>query len=142
MDYFDTSALLPYYRPEPLSGTVQNLLLTVENSIAISSLVDVEIASALSRLVRMGEFSDHDAASVHNAFASDMSKGCFKYLAVDAAVFRQAQQFLLERKSSLRTLDALHLACAALADARLVTADRALADAAEIHGVSVLLLQH
>ena len=56
VDYFDTSTLLPYYRLEPLSGTVQNLLLAVENSIAISSLVDVEIASALARLVRMGEF--------------------------------------------------------------------------------------
>jgi predicted nucleic acid-binding protein len=142
VDYFDTSALLPYYRPEPLSATVQNLLLAAEDNAAISSLVDVEIASALARLVRLREFSDHDAASVHNAFASDINKGCFQYLAVDTAAFRQAQQFLLERKSSLRTLDALHLACAALAGARLVTADRALADAAEVHGVSVLLLQH
>jgi predicted nucleic acid-binding protein len=142
VNYFDTSALLPYYRPEPLSSTVQSLLCAVENNVAISSLVDVEIASALARLVRMGEFSDHDAASVHNAFASDINKGCFQYLAVDTVAFRQAQQFLLDRKSSLRTLDALHLACAALADARMVTADRTLADAAETHGVSVLLLQH
>jgi len=140
MDYFDTSALLPYYRPEPLSDKVQELLLTAEHEVAISSLVDVEVASALARLVRTGEFSDHDATSVQNAFASDVSRGCFRYLAMDATVFRQAQQLLLERKTSLRTLDALHLARAALSDARLVTADRVMADAARACGVHTLLL--
>jgi len=138
MDYFDTSALLPYYRPEPLSKKVQEILMA-DLPVAISMLVDVEIASALSRLVRMGEFSDQNAAKVQNAFASDVEKGCFHYLALDAAVFQQAQRWLLERKTALRALDALHLACAALAEARFVTADRALAAAAQAHGVDCLL---
>lgn len=140
MDYYDTSALLPYYRPEPLSEKVQALLMEGE-PVAISMLVDVEIASALSRLVRMGEFSDQDAAKVQNAFAADVEKGCFHYLAVDVAAFQQAGRWLLERKTVLRTLDALHLSCAALTEARFITADRALAAAAQTHGVNCLLVQ-
>ena len=140
MDYFDTSALLPYYRPEPLSEKVQELLMA-NLPVAISMLVDVEMASALSRLVRMGEFSDQDAAKVQNAFAADVEKGCFQYLAVDVAVFQQAQRWLLERKTALRTLDALHLACAALAEARFVTADQTLAASAQVHGVTCLHME-
>jgi len=140
IDYYDTSVLLPYYRPEALSEKVQALLMG-NQQVAISMLVDVEMASALSRLVRMGEFSDQDAAKVQNAFAGDAKKGCFRYLAVNVAIFQQAQRWLLERKSALRTLDALHLACAALAEARLITADQALADAAQTHGVANLLVQ-
>ena len=139
MDYFDTSALLPYYRPEPLSERVQALLMA-GSPVAISMLVDVEMASALSRIVRMGECSNQDAARVQNAFAADVEKGCFHYLAVDVAVFQQAQHWLLEGKTALRTLDALHLACAALAEARFVTADRTLAGAAHMYGVSFHLV--
>lgn len=140
MDYYDTSALLPYYRPEPLSEKVQALLLE-NKSVAISMLVDVEVASALSRLVRMGEFSDPDAAKVQNAFAADVEKGYFHYLPVDVAAFQQARHWLLERKTALRTLDALHLACAVLAEARFVTADQPLAIAAQMFGVNCLLVQ-
>jgi len=140
VDYYDTSALLPYYRPESLSEKVQALLME-NQQVAISVLVDVEIASALSRLVRTDEFFDTDAAKVQNAFAADVEKGCFHYLAVDVAVFQQAQRWLLERKSALRTLDALHLACAALAEARFITADQTLAAAAQTHGVNCLLVQ-
>lgn len=140
MDYYDTSALLPYYRPEPLSEKVQALLMK-NQPVAISMLVDVEMASALSRLVRMGEFSGQDAAKVQNAFAADVGKGCFQYLAVDVVAFQQAQRWLLARKTALRTLDALHLACAALAEARFITADQALSNAAQVHGVNCLLVQ-
>jgi len=75
---------------------------------------------------------------VQNAFAADVEKGCFHYLAVDMAVFQQAQRWLLERKTALRALDALHLACAALAEERFITADQALAAAAQAHGVNCL----
>lgn len=101
----------------------------------------LEMALALSRLVRMDEFSDQDAAKVQNAFAADVEKGCFRYLAVGVAAFQQAQRWLLARTTALRTLDALHLACAALAEARFVTADQTLAAAAQKHGVNCLLVQ-
>ena len=49
--YFDTSAILPYYREERRSKLIQNLLLAISPPVAISHLTDVEFASALSRFV-------------------------------------------------------------------------------------------
>ena len=138
-DYYDTSALIPYYCPEPLSDAVQALLMS-GRTVTISALVDVEMASALSRLVRMGQLREEEAARIHNAFAADVQRGCYRYLPMDAAVFGQATQWLLERASAVRALDALHLARAALAEARLVTVDKVLAEAAQVHGVSCLLV--
>ena len=51
--------------------------------------------------------------------------------------YKQARDWLLERKGPLRTLDALHLAVAQISDTRLLTSDAGLADAAERHGVAV-----
>jgi predicted nucleic acid-binding protein len=140
VDYFDTSALLPYYRPESLSGKVESMLLAATEPVAISCLVEVEIASAVSRLVRMKELDGLDATRIQNAFSADIKRGYFQFLMLDSSVYRQARQWLLERESPLRTLDALHLACAALNEARLVTADQVLAVAAETHGVAALYL--
>lgn len=49
--YFDTSAILPYYREERWSKLIQNFLLAISPPVAISHLTDVEFVSALSRLV-------------------------------------------------------------------------------------------
>lgn len=54
MLYFDTSALLPYYRREHASERVQALLLSQSQPVLISHLTEVEVASALARWVRMG----------------------------------------------------------------------------------------
>jgi predicted nucleic acid-binding protein len=54
-----------------------------------------------------------------------------------SAHYKQARDWLLERKSPLRTLDALNLAVAHASNARLMTADAILASAARKHGVTV-----
>lgn len=55
MIYLDTSALLPYYRPEALSEVIQDLLMAVEEPAFITDLTKVEFASALARWVRMNQ---------------------------------------------------------------------------------------
>jgi predicted nucleic acid-binding protein len=54
MLYFDTSALLPYYRQEQASEQVQALLSVQRQPVLISHLTEVEVASALARWVRTG----------------------------------------------------------------------------------------
>ena len=138
--YFDTSALLPYYREEPLSGAVQSLLQASTGRVVISDLVEVEIASALARWVRTKEFSEADALLLQHATMEDMESGCFEKIPLSPRHFRQARDWLLARKTALRTLDALHLACAMERSAELVTGDRLLAKGAGVLGIPCRML--
>ncbi len=57
MIYFDTSAVLPYYREEQASNWIQALLESQTRPVLISHLTEVEFASALARWVRMGNLA-------------------------------------------------------------------------------------
>jgi len=133
--YFDTSALLPLYRQEPLTiwaEQIQNKILPV-----ISVLTEVEVASALARWVRMGELTDKQAHVLEVTFSEDLRLGVFERISLEDRHYWQAHYWLLSRKTSLRTLDALHLACAAESGLPLVTADKVLADAARHYQITV-----
>lgn len=139
--YLDTSALLPYYREEPVSGSVQALLISLTGPALITRLSRVEFASALARWVRMGELSETQATEIEIAHQQDFEAGCFRIISMTVKHYRQAERWLLSRKSSLRTLDALHLASAHLHGVELVTCDGGLARSAEQLGVACRLLK-
>lgn len=139
--YFDTSALVPYYRPEPLSEACEALLRSNAGDVFLSSLVEVEVASVLARLVRMSELDEHEAGEIHRAFTADIDQGYFRWIGLDRVHYRRARDWLLQRSTSLRTLDALHLACAAEVGAAIVTGDARLADAGSQLGVAVVLVK-
>ena len=63
MIYLDTSIVAPFYWQEPLSDTVEQLF-RVENELALSQLTEVELFSAISRRVRMGEISQKQARAI------------------------------------------------------------------------------
>ena len=67
MLYLDTSVIVAYYLPEPLSSTVQRIFVT-QSGLAISELVEVEFLSALSLRVRIGELPRTDAERVVRLF--------------------------------------------------------------------------
>lgn len=136
MFYVDTSVVLAFYRAEPESARAQKLLLSLKEPAFISSLTEVEVASALARWVRTGEITDADASRVHAAFQTDIDEGCYRVFPLTAAYYRQAVIWLLARKSPLRTLDALHLACAAKRQLPLATFDKVLLSAAATLGVA------
>jgi predicted nucleic acid-binding protein len=139
--YLDTSAVIPYYRPEHASSAVQRLLMAEKTPVAISVLVEVEVASTLARLVRMKELDEQSARLIQSAFAEDMAAGRYLVHALTSAHFALARDWLLGRKTPLRTLDALHLACAVVSEARLATLDRTLAGAGKKLGVAVTLVK-
>ncbi|MBA2320190.1 MAG: type II toxin-antitoxin system VapC family toxin [Deltaproteobacteria bacterium] len=135
MLYADTSALLPYYRPESLSAACERHLLESRDGVAVSELTEVEITSALARLVRIGELSNESADRIFRAFSSDLDQGALVRVTLAARCFPLAREWLFARRTALRTLDALHLAAAASSGAELLTADNTLADAAALLGV-------
>lgn len=136
--YLDTSALLPYYRSEARSEAIDAFLRARTESVAISDLTLVEVASALARWVRLGELSEAHALAVERAFDADVDAGRFALQALTPQHTSLARRWLLGRKVPLRTLDALHLACAARLEAGLVTLDQALARSAVALGIDVV----
>ncbi|HHJ39410.1 MAG: hypothetical protein AXA67_08835 [Methylothermaceae bacteria B42] len=139
MWYFDTSALIPYYRPEPLSDAVQACLLEAEAPVSISLLTETEFASVLARLVRMNELSVSEASIIQAAFQEDIHRGCYQVLDLQREHYQLARDWLLSHDTALRTLDALHLAVAALTGSKLITADKILAKAANRFSIAVML---
>ncbi len=135
MLYFDTSALLPYYRQEASSASVQELLSALTEPILISHLTQVEVASALARWVRMGELDEAQANRIEGAMQEDLQAGRLRSQPILPEHFTRASHWLLTRRTALRSLDALHLACAEGLAAHLITEDTALLDAARHFGL-------
>ena len=135
MLYFDTSALLPYYRQELASDQVQSLLCSQLQPVLISHLTEVEVASAIARWVRMRELTEPEANRIDSAFREDVDLGRFTRCPLEPAHYRRAVHWISTRRTRLRTLDALHLACAASRQACLVSEDAVLIDAAVYLGL-------
>lgn len=139
--YIDTSALLPYYREEAISEQVQDLLISLRPPVLISDLTRVEFASAVGRWVRMGEIDEPQANLVENTFSKDILSGLFVSRQVLSAHYSQAEKWLSGRKTSLRTLDALHIACGWGYGARLITCDAVMHRSAQLLGVDDIFLE-
>jgi predicted nucleic acid-binding protein len=73
--YLDTSVLAPLYWAEALSDVVEELLSHEEVEPAVSQLVEVELVSALSRRVRMGEIPQEQAKAIVQQFQADLDAG-------------------------------------------------------------------
>jgi len=135
MYYIDTSALLPYYREERLSRQVESLLTSLQPPILISNLTKVEFSSAIARWVRTEELSEIQANLLENTFSKDINSGLFLCRQIMPLHFNQAEKWLSYRKTSLRTLDALHIACSWDNNAKLITCDTIMHRSAEILGI-------
>ena len=133
--YLDASVLLPTLIAEPATEAVYDFLGAEGRELLISDFAAAEVASALSRLVRMALLTDADASARladFDAWRAAMSQP------VDIRVRRSACLHLCPAlRSRLRAPDALHLAIARRLDATLVTLDRRLAAAARDLGIAV-----
>jgi uncharacterized protein len=138
--YLDTSVIAPFYWAEPLSDAVE-LLLRQDAELYISQLVEVELCSALSRRVRMGEIECIDAQAIADRFQSDLGNGFYIQLALEAVHYEIARDWIRRFDNPLRTLDALHLAIAVSHDIPLVTADEGLVISANLLGVETRILR-
>jgi len=137
--YLDTSVIVPFYYPEALSNAVEQLL---ENSTEprLSQLAEVELFSAISRRVRMGEVSQEEARAIIVRFQTDLDNGFYQRLSLEPFHYQLASQWIGRFETNLRTLDALHLACASSNELCLVTADEGLAESAGSLSVEFQLL--
>jgi len=141
MYYLDTSILAAYYCPEPLSEKVEKIVISTKRP-CISSLTEVELASAISRKIREKNLSPEDGNKIFNQFQTHLKESLYRLISVEDRHYQTAKIWILQFAVPLKTLDALHLAVAAEDDLSLLTADRQLAISAKYFGINVVNLSN
>ncbi|HUU43529.1 MAG TPA: type II toxin-antitoxin system VapC family toxin [Planctomycetota bacterium] len=139
MAYIDTSVLVANYCPEPLSKAAQRAIRSARPS-AISMLNEVEFCSAVSLKTRTGAMDADTARRILSLFHSHVEGGYYRVVPIQAAEFALAAEWIASFATSLRTVDALHLAAAYTHRLTLITADDSLAQAASHFNVKHQLL--
>jgi len=140
MVYVDTSVLVAYYCPEPLSERVEDFL-TKHVEPIISALTEIELFSAVSKKVRTKEMKRKDAGRVVAKFLTDMENDYYTYLPVETSHYRLARDWIGMFSLSLRTLDALHLAISSSEGVDIVTTDPGLFKSAQALSINTILLE-
>lgn len=140
MAYIDTSVLVAYYCPEPLSQTAEDTVRRAHVP-AISPLTEVEFRSALAIKVRKEEMEAGEAERVLSRFQAHVEEQRYLMLPIGDEHYVLAADWIGRFSTTLRSLDALHLAVTFTSDMRLVTADQPLAESAGHFGVPRTLLR-
>jgi predicted nucleic acid-binding protein len=134
--FFDSSGLAKRYIKEQGSDKVERALMDA-SEVAVSLVCPPEIISALSRLSRQGSISASQYDLAKNAFFTDIED--MAICAVTVPVVHKAIDLI--EGFPLRTLDALHIACALDWRAEVfVSADRRQLAAASESGLRVFLV--
>ena len=137
MYYLDTSILAAYYCPEPLSEKVEKFIIS-EKRPCISSLIEVELASAIARKIREKNLSSKDSNKIFHQFQTHLKDSLYRLMAVEDRHYQTAKNWILQFAVPLKTLDALHLAIAAEGNFTMLTADRQLDISAKYFGIDVV----
>ncbi|MBI5505543.1 MAG: type II toxin-antitoxin system VapC family toxin [Deltaproteobacteria bacterium] len=137
--YIDTSVLAAYYCPEPLSLVVEQVIRKL-NRPALSALVELELYSAVSLKVRQRELDLAAANRIVSELSIHLAGGLYRTVLIEAREYALARDWIGKFSTSLRALDALHLAAAFANDLVILTADKAMAKSAKHLGVKHRLL--
>lgn len=139
MHYIDTSVLVSALTPEPRSSESEAWVQRNQGNAFMSDWGVTEFSSALSLKGRIGELSDHDRSLAQAGF-DEITSGPVAVLRVTRPDFRVAASLCADPAAALRSGDALHLAVTRREGLVLVTRDKAMARAAELHGIDHRLL--
>ncbi len=136
--YFDTSVLLKRYIQE--GGSVQARTLFRRFRCLVSAIAPLEAVAALYRRLATGELRQGDLARLQALIQRDRAH--WELLEVHRQILERAEDVI--REASVRTLDAIHLATAILAQTYaghripFITGDATQRDAGEQLGFDVV----
>ncbi len=138
--YVDTSSLVKFYYPEAESDNIEAVLIKTDR-IYISYLTVVEMASALSKKVRMGELNKNLEIVLWNTFLDDLQTTKIDLLLIEERHYLKAADFIrqLGSKYGIKTLDAIHLSIAhSLRDSKFLCSDKILSVVAAKIGIKLI----
>lgn len=138
--FFDTSALVKRYAPEPGTEAVDQLVESADAHVVITSLAVVEATSAARRKFNEGTFSSSDVDDLLATFYSE-ALSSFEIAPMDETAMALSFDLILEH--DLRALDSVQLSSALLLadsydDLVFVCSDRELLDVADANGLTTL----
>lgn len=125
MYYVDTSILAAYYCPESLSQQAEVFLVQIDRP-AISALTEIELFSAISRKLRVGDINPTDAKRITAKFLSHKESEYYHLLPLNYHHYNLAREWIGQYLLPLKTLDALHLAVASCEEMTVAAFDRQL----------------
>lgn len=135
--YVDTSSLFAFYINESRSSEVQQILSSSEQ-IILSSLTRIEFLSSLKKRHRINEITSTTVEKIYAMFLEHIKGSVFELLVPTEKTFQVAEKVLKETQTSLRTLDALHLAIAFENKTSLYTYDLVLLNAAKELNIGII----
>lgn len=126
--YFDSTALVKRYNPEPGTRAVNTLLSKRGKTVILATPTIAEFYGVLANQAKQGALTRDDWYSVVFKFESESDRGLFHYIAPTNQTYVTVKELMLEYPS-LRAMQAIHVALAIeLRPLRLslVSSDRAL----------------
>ena len=133
--YLDTSVVVAILIDEPSSDLARAWFRRLDEDVIVADLAAIEFAAGISRWLRMGRI---DAGQAEFALSSfDMLRAQCRVYAHGRDDFALAELLARDFTTKLLAPDALHLASAKNAGARLATFDARLAEAARASGTEV-----
>jgi len=133
--YFDASVLVSLLVADSRTDKASAWYSRLNETVAVSDLANLEVSAVLSRDLRVGRLN---RASVDAALLDfdALRSGCER-LRHGEGDFLLAERIVRDFSTKLAAADALHLASAKSAGARLATFDALLAEAARMAGVEL-----
>ena len=127
MNYWDTSALLKLYLPEDDSGYFLDSVVTSDQPLVSSAIAAVEMLCAVYRKESVGDLKRGGALATYQKFVGDCRAGRIVLVPCGEQVFTAAEEivrlaFRRARPVMVRSLDAIHVASAVTARARVMVA--------------------
>ncbi|MEN8119430.1 MAG: type II toxin-antitoxin system VapC family toxin [Bacteroidota bacterium] len=109
--FLDTSSLLKLYHNEKGTKELIELISGNFEKIYLSEIAKIEFSSAIWKKVRSKEFKKEGAKQVIAFFEKDF--GNYQWISVQTVIINSAKELIKQYgNNSLRTLDAIQLACA------------------------------
>ena len=136
--YLDASVLMPAVIEEPSSTAVRELFRNRPDDLSVGDFAAAEVASALSRLVRMERLTATEAAERLADF-DEWRASATEVAEIDTHDCRLANTYVRRFDLKLRAPDALHAAICRRLELQLAALDRRLAAAARALGISVVV---
>jgi len=127
VNYWDTSALLKLYVPEDDSGYFLGLVAASDQPLVSSAIAAVEMLCAVYRKESAGDLKGGGALAAYQGFLGDCRAGRIVLVPYGEQVFTAAEEivglaFRRARPVMVRSLDAIHVASAVSARARVMVA--------------------
>ena len=144
MIYWDSSALLKLYIPEPDTPYFLQLVAGTDDQILTSTVAAIEILCATHRKESVGDLKPGGGAAAFEKFLDDVRVGRVIEIPYGRDVVEEARKLLKHtyggpRRILIRSLDVIHVASAKVSGIKLVVAtDARLRDAASLANMKLL----